>query len=226
MRRPDSFHLPEYLRMLAGILALYVLVIGFGNGSANGAFQTGIVAFLVFSAARLHRDRRFRRFVALVGAVAFVSTVALAFLAPPRIVYGVVGAWLAVLLGVAIASIGSTLLQRGRSDTSTVLGVLCIYLLLALLYTGINQVLAAFQPNYLHGAQAPPTSSDLLYFSVITITTVGYGDLTPACVPARAVAVVEAMTGQLYLVSVVAAVVGLWRAPRFNKPDEQQGPGG
>ena len=59
----------------------------------------------------------------------------------------------------------------------------------------------------------PPDSSDLLYFSVITMTTVGYGDVTPACLPARAIAVVEAITGQLYLVSVVAIVVSGWRRP-------------
>jgi uncharacterized membrane protein len=85
--------------------------------------------------------------------------------------------------------------------------VLCIYLLLGLLFSGIHQIAAAFRQHYLNGAGSPPDSSDLLYFSVITMTTVGYGDLTPACLAARAIAVLEAITGQLYLVSVVAIVV-------------------
>ncbi len=92
------------------------------------------------------------------------------------------------------------------------LGVLCVYLLLALLFASVHELLAAFTDPYLNGAPDPPSASDLLYFSVITITTVGYGDITPASESARAVAVTEALVGQLYLVSVVAAVVAGWRA--------------
>jgi Ion channel len=83
--------------------------------------------------------------------------------------------------------------------------------LLALLFASLNQFAGAFhQEGYLNGVAGLPTAADQLYFSVITLATVGYGDITPASQLARAVAVVEALTGQIYLVSVVAAVVGGW----------------
>jgi hypothetical protein len=99
-----------------------------------------------------------------------------------------------------------------------VLGVLCIYLLFALFFAGVHQLLGAFIPNYLNGTGEFATPSDLLYFSVITLATVGFGDITPAAEVARAVTVVEALVGQLYLVSVVAGVVGGWRAPQAGEP--------
>jgi hypothetical protein len=61
-------------------------------------------------------------------------------------------------------------------------------------------------------------SGDFEYFSFITITTTGYGDLTPGSQPARTAAIAEAVTGQIFLVTVVARVVGLMgqqRAPRL-----------
>ena len=63
--------------------------------------------------------------------------------------------------------------------------------------------------------QAHTNISDYLYFSFVTLTTVGYGDLTAAGGLGRAVAVIEALTGQLYLVTVVALVVSrMARLPR------------
>jgi hypothetical protein len=197
--------------MLAGILVVYVLVIGFADNDTGSAVRVGLLGFLLWTSTRLHHDRRVRRAALITAVGAFVTTSVLAYTVPFRVTYGVVGVWTTLMLGVAVASIVLALLERPAVDTATVLGVLNIYLLLALIYSGVHEVLAAFQPHYLNGAVAPPTSSDLLYFSVITITTVGYGDITPACVAARAVAVLEAMTGQLYLVSVVAGVVGGWR---------------
>jgi hypothetical protein len=82
------------------------------------------------------------------------------------------------------------------------------------------------QRPYLNGVPGDPTASDLLYLSVITLSTVGFGDITPASQLARAVTVVEALTGQIYLVSVVAGVVAGWRvntqAPEENiqAPDQ------
>ena len=216
MRRPDSFRLPEYFRMLAGILAVYVIIIGFADSDAGSAARVGLLGFLVWTAARLHVDKRLRRFAALLAVLAFVSTAVLVETAPARVTYGIVGFWSSALLVVAIGSVVAVLIERAVVDTSAVLGVLCIYLLLGLLFGGVHQIAAAFQPHYLNGAGQPPDSSDLLYFSVITMTTVGYGDITPACLAARAIAVVEAITGQLYLVSVVAGVVAGWRRPGVN----------
>ena len=112
-----------------------------------------------------------------------------------------------LLVGAAIAVLVTTLLRLGSVDQTTVNGVLCIYLLLALLFGSINEFFAALISPYVRGAASPVRSSDMLYYSLITLTTVGYGDITPASSLAQAVAATEALIGQLYLVSVVAAVI-------------------
>lgn len=212
--------MPQYFRMLSGIFVAYVLIIGFGDSVSSGVGRILLLGFLLWSSSHLHASGTLRRLAVALGAIGLVSTVIIAIAAPARVLYGVVGGWQVVLLALTIAAIVSTLLHKPVIDTATVLAVLCVYLLLALLFAGVHQILATITPHYLNGAGTPPNSSDLLYFSVITITTVGYGDMTPACLAARAVAVLEAMTGQLYLVSVVAGVVSGWRSPREPRPDE------
>jgi hypothetical protein len=53
------------------------------------------------------------------------------------------------------------------------------------------------------------TTKNFLYFSFVTITTVGYGDLTAGTSLGCSIAIAEALTGQIYLVTVVAAIVGV-----------------
>jgi hypothetical protein len=202
---------PLYLWTLTGILFLYAVIIVLGETDAGGPIRLALLAFLVWNAARLRSGDRARRIALAVGAGAVVVSLVAGALASPRVVGGVVGACSVTLILIAIGTIVDTLRVRFVIDESTVLGVLCIYLLFALFFAGLHQMFAAFSHNYLNGTVDPPTPSDLLYFSVITLSTVGFGDITPIGEVARAVTVVEALTGQLYLVSVVAGVVGGWR---------------
>ena len=69
----------------------------------------------------------------------------------------------------------------------------------------------------------PPSSVDYLYFSFVTITTTGYGDFTAASGVGRMTAVLEAIFGQLYLITVVALVVqNLGQRSRMGRKMEEQ----
>jgi hypothetical protein len=202
---------PEYERMLVGILLLYAVIIGLGDTSGAGTLRVALLGFLVWTAARLRRERSLRLIAIIVGSLAIVATIVASVLSSPRSVSAIVGGATVFLIGAAMVTVAGALRGRITIDVSSVLGVLSIYLLLGLFFGGLHQLLSAFIPKYVNGASTPPTSSDLLYFSVITLTTVGFGDITPVASLARAVTVLEALTGQLYLVSVVAAVVGGYR---------------
>ena len=89
----------------------------------------------------------------------------------------------------------------------TVLGALCIYVLLGLSFAFVFNAVGNLGPQPFFASQERGTRSDYIYFSFITIATVGYGDLTPQAGLGRALAVTEGLLGQIYLVTAVAALV-------------------
>jgi len=101
--------------------------------------------------------------------------------------------------------------------TETVLGALCVYLLLGFsftfIYSAISFVSAA--PFFVGLAQATP--NEYLFFSYSTLTTVGYGNLVPAGNVGQTFAMLEALSGQIYLVIIVARLVSIWGQARPNK---------
>ncbi len=92
----------------------------------------------------------------------------------------------------------------------TMFGVLCIYLLLGILFAFVYGIIGVLSsaPFFAQQHDAAETTKNFLYFSFVTITTVGYGDLTAASNIGRSFAIAEALTGQIYLVTVVAGIVG------------------
>ncbi len=121
----------------------------------------------------------------------------------------------ALLVGAAPVVIAMSLVRRRVVDVHTVMGALCIYVLLGMLWAFAYGAIAEFSSSPFFAQTGHTNVSDYLYFSFVTLTTVGYGDLTAAEGLGRAVAVIEALTGQLYLVTVVALVVSrMARGPR------------
>jgi hypothetical protein len=102
-------------------------------------------------------------------------------------------------------------------DAEVVLGALCAYLYIGSWYAFLYRAVAILSDAPFFAQPGAEDGLNYLYFSFITLTTVGYGDLSPAYGPGRMLAATEAIVGQLYLVSVVALVVsafGRGRAPR------------
>lgn len=130
----------------------------------------------------------------------------------------VVSAWILFTLG-AIFAIASRLRTYTAVTLQLVLGLLCAYLLLGLLF-GLGYSLIDV---VMGGALDPPGQgiSGSLYFSFITLATVGYGDLTPAHSVVRAMAVAESIIGQLYLVSVVSLAVSRLRFDRRSTTESE-----
>jgi hypothetical protein len=116
-----------------------------------------------------------------------------------------------LLVALAPPAIVTGLLRQFRAEqritVETMFGVLCLYLLIGLLFAStfatIEQV---FGEAFFLGTDGD--SSDFLYFSFATLTTVGYGDLVAAEDLGRSLAITEALVGQIYLVTVVALIVG------------------
>lgn len=113
--------------------------------------------------------------------------------------------------------IGRRLAIEPEVTLQKVLGALCIYLLLGLFFAYLFGFLNEVGAQEFFAQRTHPSPVDFIYFSYTTLTTVGYGDLTARTGPGRMLAVTEALTGQLYLVTVVAVLVSQMTANRRNR---------
>jgi len=116
------------------------------------------------------------------------------------------------LIGAAIALVGPIVIVRriathARIDFETVAASLCIYLLAGVFFGFVYRLIELVSGDQFFAQKASAASVDFVYFSFVTLTTLGYGDLTPATRLGEMLAISEALLGQLYLVSVVALLV-------------------
>ncbi len=113
-----------------------------------------------------------------------------------------------VLAFVAPVAIFRRIVSHETITARTIMGALCIYLLIGLGFAYVFAVLQEIGPGPFFVQIENPTMTDFVYFSYVTQATVGYGDLTAAQPLGRMIAVSDALIGQLYLVSAVALLVG------------------
>lgn len=155
----------------------------------------------------------FRR-VLWVLLVASAVAVTLLNLVPAGVVHGLVSLWLAAVLGFAIATLVRRVLAHRIVTLQTIFGALSAYLLIGFFYAALLAAVAGFEHTPLFTGGQPANSTTIQYFSFITMTTVGFGDFTAAGEPARTLAVFDALTGQIFLVTLVARLVSTFGQPR------------
>jgi hypothetical protein len=115
-----------------------------------------------------------------------------------------------------IVVIAVGVLDQREINRKSITGAVCIYLLLGIVYTFAYGSLATLGAGDFFAEGTDGSSADRVYFSYVTLATLGYGDYTAAESLGRALAVSEALLGQLYLVTVVALLVG-----RFGQRKER-----
>lgn len=158
----------------------------------------------------------FHRVIWAMLVVSAVAAVLLIFVSD-RLVHGLVSLWLAVILAAAILAVVRRVLSHPVVTLQTIYGALSAYLLIGFLYAALFAAVASIQHAVLFSGGQPVNNRTIQYFSFITMTTVGYGDLTPAGEPARTLAVYDALTGQIFLLTLVARLVSTFGQPRHQK---------
>jgi len=212
---PQAFQLTEPRRGFGPVLAAIVVAVVFQLAAPRGDLTHFIAIVLQSTVIVLAlRAAGFNRHIVRIAAVALgclaalvgVAIVGINDVAPtaPRILT------LALVLltpAAIVAGVVRELREDKRVTVQTIFCGLSLYLLVglafAVLFAAIEDV--GDQP-FFTGHQFG-TSNDFLYFSLATLTTVGYGDLTAASDLGRAMAVTEALLGQFYLVTVLAVIV-------------------
>ena len=124
-----------------------------------------------------------------------------------------------VLPAAAIVVLGRRILMEPYVSGRTVLGLLSVYLLIGMTFAATYIMIAVVsgEPFFVQTNDAQPV--DFTYFSFVTLATVGYGDFTAANPMPRMLAAIEGLSGQLYLVTVVAVAVSRVRTRRDRSRD-------
>lgn len=227
-RRVDAFRFGVYVLAILFSLAMVMLTPPLLEGRI--ALQVVISLPLLAGLYVVSRSLRFLVFGIATGVVSTVIGVAsiarhddalLVFDLALRV------AFLAVTAGWIVREV----LRQSRVSSDTILGGICVYLLLGFLFAFLDLMVAitaegAFQtsagpilvsPAGRHTLESLP---DLLYFSFATLTTAAYGDITPLAPLARLIAVSESMIGQLFPAIFIARLVGLHVAQRHSQRHE------
>ncbi len=113
------------------------------------------------------------------------------------------------------------LFQQKNIDTDAILGAVTGYFLLGFLWSFVYQILEQLEPGTFSPLFSPNghslRESDFLYYSYVTLTTLGFGDMTAMTTAGRSFSVLEAMLGQIYLTVLIAQFVNLRMGQQQHK---------
>src|SRR3954447_14424427 len=207
--------LPRHARHRYGlifvvILALVVFVLAAPSADWTRGVAIALQVGALVTVVATSRDRASirRRRAAAVGVGGAVLAILVGAGALPAAVTFAVSALLSAGIAVALVAGAARLVAARGITVEAVAAGLAIYLLLGLLFAYVVAFTAEVGPApYFAGGQRIGGGAGV-YFSFTVLTTTGFGDYVPATNAGRAIAVVEMLLGQLYLVTVVGVLVG------------------
>lgn len=136
-----------------------------------------------------------------------LTAVAVRLVVGGKALTGVVGLLSVTLVAATAAVIALGVFDQREVNPQSVLGAICIYLQIGMLFTFVYGAVAVLGSGDFFAQGTDGTPAIRLYFSYVTLATLGYGDYTPGSDLGRTLAVSEALVGQLYLVTIVAVLV-------------------
>jgi hypothetical protein len=213
----------SFATVLALLIAMMLIVAILGEDYYASQLAVVVMAVAVLEIYRASGVKGKGRVVALSIAGVAVATSFVGIATDTRTALVISGAAMLVLLAMSPAVIARRLKDFTRIGLETVFAALCIYLIIGMFFSVLYQLIGNLHPDDFFVQAGVPTTMDSMYFSFTTLTTLGYGDLTPAGDIGRMLAITEALFGQIYLVTVVALIVsnlGRRRSRQAKSADE------
>src|SRR5262249_52817433 len=212
------------------LLTLAVVPLRRALGFSNSLLELFLAINLLAAVVPI-RGRKSRRVLLPFLVVAFVGEGGTSWLDQAALVPMYLALWTVVALLAAASALrfalGAQVVDRGHLYAG-----LSAYLLAGIFFGVFYWVLERTWPDSLatpgEGAQSTFSLAAAIYYSFVTLTTLGYGDIVPRSEVVRGLAIMEAVAGQLYLAVMIARLVSLYvsGAGKDNQPDAQDGPDG
>ncbi len=217
----DAFGLVLVLVLLTYVLASILPDTGWtGVLIAITSAATAIVAL-----TSSHAQPAFvRRAIVLAGLAVVLTAISAIF--GGRLGINAAAVIVIALLAVAMGAVLQRVVTSETVSSRTILGAISVYTSLGLLFTWAYALIDRIEGGGFFGDTVKTQTGDFLFFSYTTLTTTGYGDLVPAAQFGRMLSGIEMMLGQVFLVTLVAGLVSLWRPGEgIRRRREQRGQG-
>ena len=213
----DAFGLVFLLVILTYVLASLVDNEDWGAVALTGASGATSVIALTSSHAR---PRLVRSAIWLSGLT--IALAAIGAVTNDRIWLNFASLIQILLLTLAMAAVLQRVVNAKEVSSRTILGAISVYIVLGLLFTFAYGTIDRIQTGPFFEGVAHPAGNDYLFFSYTTLTTTGFGNLVPGGQPGRMISGLEMMIGQIFLVTLVAGLVALWRPGEAMRRRQQK----
>lgn len=210
--RIDESKLWALLLVLLGIFVLYPLAVGL---DVLRFYRLALILVLGLATYSISGNRIVLRIALAIGIPAAIGQIVVTSVPSSRLfVVGAVVLSIAFLTFVILILLASVF-RPGEITGGRIAGAICVYLLAGLLWAQLYATILVFDASAFN---IPAATREvftqvgelaLVYFSFVTLTTLGYGDITPASPLAQTVTWLEAVSGQLYIAILLARLVSL-----------------
>jgi hypothetical protein len=203
--------LDSYASLLVLLLANFFLleIVDDPRWGAIGSTLLSAAALIVAISDPQAGHRVTRRHWLLIGACVVLAP--LVFIVNSTLLVGLTYLLpVALLVSATLPVTLSRVLHHRRITSETVLGALCVYVLIGLLFAFLYLAVNDLRDGAFFAQSGPHSQGEFLYFSFVALTTLGFGDLTPSVGLPQALTVLEALVGNIFLVTLVARLVTLW----------------
>jgi len=201
------------------LAALLIFLIGVPVAIDLHLFSAEIIRAIGFSALlsiglwSLLRSGRYFSAAIAFAIIGIALNILFAYYSQNVFLFGSTLAVLAFLFQATVTAMREIAIGNSIS-VNRIIGAICVYLMLGVIWALCYALLEAMVPGSFKGLTEQAASSswnpDWLYFSFVTLTTLGYGDISPLTYSARALSYFEAIVGQFYLAVLVAGLVGVY----------------
>jgi signal transduction histidine kinase len=200
--------------LLVVLLSLYAVVPFFERRLLTDLVSTAVLIFAISSVS----EKRWLLLVFSVLAISAISAFWYAHWFPGHAISLAVYLLNLLFLILVVAAILNRVFSSRRIVRETIAGAICAYLLIGMMWANVYTIVENLEPGSFadnsieaDAASGPEPIRDqtnrFTYFSFVTLTTLGYGDITPVTRPAKNLAALEAIFGQLYLAVLIARLV-------------------
>jgi Ion channel len=207
----------RYGLLLLVLIGTYLLVAFSG---AKLATELQVLLFALVLLIALRNSPMPRPWPLVIGAVTVIGTAVtfLASLSGSLDGKAAEDLWKALLLLMAVIMVVHRVLAKRTVTIQSIYGALSAYIIIGLMFASVFAAVDYLSTTDFFVNNEPANTQTFQYFSFTTLTTLGYGDFTAGESGGRSIAVLEALTGQIFLATLVARLVAAYRTP---DPPEQ-----